>query len=415
MGSFRFVHAADLRLDRPWQGIGRTSPDVAEALTSAAVEAWDGLVRLAVERQAVCLLLAGGVGYVTPYVQVRQKLVEGLRQLANHNIPVFVLRDEESGDVEWWRSLVEAGGGRIFHPASEPAAVVAGGMRVATVYGPRPPAAPAPGVGRHPLHRANLGLRIGLRYDAAAEDGEGHPTMESPEGLAEYGVDYWALGGRDSYHASGAPPWIVYAGALQSRTLEPDGAAPKGAVVVECQDGRIEQVTFQALDRIRAFRIRLDAAGLSDREALWQALVQQGNALRLQHEGRSLVIAASIVNAPRSQSWLQETELEDLLERLRRTTDRRAGQFLWWDSLQADTMVGQREPHIEGDFGSALARAVEQVRQDPDRLRVAIRGRASQMEERLTAHGFDDGDSTALLARAEQLVAQFLTDEGAEQ
>jgi hypothetical protein len=37
------------------------------------------------------------------------------------------------------------------------------------------------------------------------------------------------------------------------------------------------------------------------------------------------------------------------------------------------------------------------------------------MDERLRALGFDGGDPAALLVQAEQLVARFLNDEGAEQ
>ena len=423
MTAFCFVHAADLRLDRPWQGIGRTSPRVAEALTGAAVEAWDGLVRLTVERQAACLLLAGGIGYGTPYVHVRQRLAEGLRQLANHNIPVFGLQDEEAQDGDWLSALVEAGGGRIFHPNSEPAAVVANGLRVATVYGTRPPAAPAPGVGRHPLHRANQGLRIGLKYLPGRDSAEGYQGVESPESLTEYGVDYWALGGQSGYQCiSNVPPWIVYSGALQGRSIETEGDGQKGAMVVECLDGIVERATFHPLDRIRAVRIQVDARAIGDSEALWHALMRQGHSLRLQHEGRSIVVAVSIINTGRSQGWLQESQLEDILDRLRRATDRSTDQvqatdpFLWWDSLRADVATSsQPERQIGGAFGSALARAVEQVRKDPDRLAAAVRGRASQMEERLRALGFDGGDPEALLVQAEQLVARFLTDEGADQ
>jgi hypothetical protein len=179
----------------------------------------------------------------------------------------------------------------------------------------------------------------------------------------------------------------------------------------------VEQVTFHALDRIRGVRIRVDATGMADREALWQELIRQGHSLRLQHEGRSIVVAVSIINATRSQSWLQAAELEDMLERLRRATDQRVtDQFLWWDSLQPElTPSGQPELPIEGAYGSALARTIEQVRKDPDRLVAAVRGPALQMEERLRTLGFEGGDPTVLVAQAEQLVAQLLSDERTEQ
>jgi hypothetical protein len=74
-----------------------------------------------------------------------------------------------------------------------------------------------------------------------------------------------------------------------------------------------------------------------------------------------------------------------------------------------------RERPVEGAFGSVLARAMEQVRSNPDRLAAAIPVRASEMDERLRALGFDGGDPAALLGQAERLVARLLADEGAEQ
>ena len=322
MTDFCFVHAADLRLDRPWQGIGRTSPRVAEALTSAAVRCLGRPRPPGGDRQAACLLLPGGIGYGTPYSTLRQRLAEGLLQLAGHSIPVSAcrMRRLKTGLAEHARG----GGWRADIPADQRTSR-RGCRRFARGHGVRHEAASAsaPGVGRHRYHRANQGLRIGLKY-LPGEDGTGsYQSVESPESLTEYGVDYWALGGRSAYQCiSGVPPWIVYSGALQGRSVETEGDGRKGAVIVECRDGIVEQATFHALDRIRAVRIQVDATGVGDAEALWQALMRQGHSLRLQHEGRSIVVAVSIAKAAENQSWLREADLEAMLERLRRATDR---------------------------------------------------------------------------------------------
>jgi hypothetical protein len=184
----------------------------------------------------------------------------------------------------------------------------------------------------------------------------------------------------------------------------------------------VEQAAFHALDRIRAVSIQVDATGIGDAEGLWQALTRQGHSLRLQHEGRGIVVAVTIVNATERQRWLRDTDLEAMLDRLRRATDRgpdqgeSTEQFLWWDSLRflSPASIAPEKP-IAGEFGSALARAVEQVRSNPERLGAAIPLRAHEMGERLRAQGFDGGDPAALLGQAEQLVARLLADEGAEQ
>jgi len=49
---FRFVHASDLHLDTPFEGIRKVAPHVAEALRDASLEAWDALVDLTIELDA---------------------------------------------------------------------------------------------------------------------------------------------------------------------------------------------------------------------------------------------------------------------------------------------------------------------------------------------------------------------------
>ena len=56
---FCFVHAADLHLDTPFSGIRETAPEVSDALRSASLEAFDGLVDLAIEREAAFVLFSG--------------------------------------------------------------------------------------------------------------------------------------------------------------------------------------------------------------------------------------------------------------------------------------------------------------------------------------------------------------------
>jgi DNA repair exonuclease SbcCD nuclease subunit len=58
---FRFVHASDLHLDAPFEGIRQVAPNVANAFRDASLEAWDALVDLTIEQEAVFLLLAGDI------------------------------------------------------------------------------------------------------------------------------------------------------------------------------------------------------------------------------------------------------------------------------------------------------------------------------------------------------------------
>src|SRR5660397_270362 len=58
---FCFIHAADLHLDTPFQGVSQASAEVAAELRDASLKALDGLVDLVLERDAAFLLLAGDI------------------------------------------------------------------------------------------------------------------------------------------------------------------------------------------------------------------------------------------------------------------------------------------------------------------------------------------------------------------
>ena len=56
-----FVHAADLHLDAPFQGIDASDERVRSALVAATYEALDRIVELCLEERADFLVVAGDV------------------------------------------------------------------------------------------------------------------------------------------------------------------------------------------------------------------------------------------------------------------------------------------------------------------------------------------------------------------
>ena len=65
MDTFRFVHAANLLLDRPFAALPPASPALAETLRDASLDAWDALVQLAIDCDAAALLLSARFRYTT--------------------------------------------------------------------------------------------------------------------------------------------------------------------------------------------------------------------------------------------------------------------------------------------------------------------------------------------------------------
>ena len=102
MSRFCFVHASDLRLDTPFEGVGRVTPEVAEVLRDASLEAWDALIQLAIDRGAAFLLLAGNL-YDGPDCGMRAQLrfLRGLERLDEHGIRTCLVYGEHDSPGGW--------------------------------------------------------------------------------------------------------------------------------------------------------------------------------------------------------------------------------------------------------------------------------------------------------------------------
>jgi exonuclease SbcD len=101
----RFLHAANVRLDKP---IGETfplPPRVASIVQDASRAAFERLISVALERHVDFLLLAGNTFIEAEHsLAARLALVDGLEQLAEDSIRVFVLPGPLD-PVEAWRQI----------------------------------------------------------------------------------------------------------------------------------------------------------------------------------------------------------------------------------------------------------------------------------------------------------------------
>src|SRR5260370_26041782 len=91
MPAFRFVPAADLHLDTPFATIGRVAPEIAARLRDGSLEAFDALVRMAIEREAAFVIFAGDIyDCASRGVRAQLRFLRGVERLREAGIPVFV-------------------------------------------------------------------------------------------------------------------------------------------------------------------------------------------------------------------------------------------------------------------------------------------------------------------------------------
>jgi DNA repair exonuclease SbcCD nuclease subunit len=439
---FRFVHAADLHLDTPFEGIRDAARSVNRALCEASLDAFDSLVDLCIESEAAFLAVAGDVyDGAERGLRAQLRFLKGLERLSRAGVQVFVVHGNHDPSEEGWSAIRDWSVTVFGHERVEAQPVVRDGVKLATLYGI---SYPRRDVGE------NLSLAFPRRTGADVSDGSGLKvgllhcnvggnTEHAPYAacsladLAAADIDYWALGHvhtRKTLSDGSRPdePWVVYPGNLQGRSPRASEQGAKGALVVSAEIGPdgpvVRGVEFHALDRVRFVAVSLDVSESSDLGEVERALQARADELREEHPDRGLILCADIHGRSVVQHDLaRPRSRDDLLESLR---DGCAGEqpFTWWGSLSCDVRLpidrqGLRE---RDDFCADLLALADELAERPDDLQRFAREALADLPDDLNGvaipqpagdgrHGVDrDGVAglVALLRQAEQVALESL-------
>ncbi|MDX2166750.1 MAG: DNA repair exonuclease, partial [Deltaproteobacteria bacterium] len=101
MSRLTVLHTAELHLDAPFTGLGRTPDPIAARLRDASLAAWDALVDHALAHDAAAVLCAGGLcAGIERGVRAHARLRDGLARLAAGGVAVAIAlgpRDPHDG------------------------------------------------------------------------------------------------------------------------------------------------------------------------------------------------------------------------------------------------------------------------------------------------------------------------------
>ena len=379
MPAFRFVHAADLHLDTPFEGIGRVSPLLRQRLRDATLEAFDNLVDLCLESEAAFLVLAGDV-YDGPErgVRARLRLLKGLKTLDAAGIEVFLAAgNHDPLSARGWRAAGELPGNvRLFRDRPESFPVLRGGQPIARVHGisyARREVTEnlAAGFSRHPDALFQIGV---LHATVGAHEGHKTYAPAPMETLVASGLDYWALG---HVHTRALlrprSPAVAYPGNPQA--LSPRETGARGALLVEVEEDGTVRTLFRPLDRVRFARIEADVTGLESLSELQNLLAARAASAREEAEGRDLLLTAALTGRGLLHAALAvEKDREGLLETLR-DAEEGADPPVWWNGLDDRTAPPLDWDDLRGQkgFPAALLEEADRLAADPSALDALLR------------------------------------------
>ena len=367
--TFRFVHAADLHLDTPFEGIGRLSPDVQRALQEASLDAFDNLIDLCITEKVAFLLLAGDIYDGADHgVRAQLRVLQGLKRLADHGIRTFMIHGNHD-PLDCWSAI------RSWPPevtifssdTVQSIPVEIDGRSVATIHGiSYPQRAVTENLALRFKRSESLGLHIGLLHCTVGSD-SGHDAY-SPctiNDLLDARMDYWALGHihKRQYLKTG-DPWVVYPGNLQGRSPKPSELDAKGACLVTVDDQSVvTDVRFVPLDQIRFLTFEFDVTGIQDIGELRAALADQAERSRAEHDSRGLLLRARLTGrGVVSADLARDGAIDGLLQGLRGEMEG-LEPFRFWCKL-----VNDSRPEIDRDallaaqrFSSEVLRVIDEL------------------------------------------------------
>jgi DNA repair exonuclease SbcCD nuclease subunit len=425
MAHYRFVHAADLHLDTPFEGIRRAAPEVQAALVDASLEAWDALVELTLEREALFLLLAGDLyDGARRGLRAQLRFLRGIERLSEAGVRVFAVQGNHDPVGEGWSAVRRWPQGFTLFGSETvtSAAVERDGTRLATVYGiSYAERATRDNLALRFRRGPGEGLHIGLLHCNVGGAAAHEPYSPcSVDDLVRARLDYWALGHIHSHRIlREGDPWIVYPGNLQGRSPKPSERGAKGAVVVEVEGQRVAGVERVFLDGVRFVALEVDAAGCADLGDLERALWSAAEAARAENAGSALVLRGRLVGRSALGEDLRRAgALSELLSTLR---DRSEGltPWLWWESIASELRaeLDREALRSRDDFSSELLGVSDALAREGEALAIFLDRALSDLP--LRERGIDlpalaESDAAALLAEGERRALELLAEASPE-
>lgn len=364
---FKFIHAADLHIDSPLQGLEQYEGAPVEQLRGATRRAFENLVDLSVDEQVDFVVLAGDL-YDGDWKDYNTGLffTNQMYRLREAKIHAFVVYGNHDAESQMTRSLRLPDNVHAFK-SSHPETKTMDSLGVA-IHGQSfaSRAVTADLSAAYPSRISSL-FNIGMLHTCAGGyDGHKPYAPTTVDALRSRGYDYWALGHVHRREVLRQDPWIVFPGNIQGRHIRETG--PKGCTVVTVRDSQVVSAEHRDLDVLRWEVCRVKAAGadtpadLLDR--IQRALTDQADA----SDGRLTAMRLEVAGPCRAHHALTanpthwHNEIRSMASSL--------GERAWLEKIRLRTSsdlqldeMSKREDVIGG-----LLRSLQNIEQNDDAL-----------------------------------------------
>jgi len=249
---FKFIHSADIHLDSPLLNLDQYDGAPAEALRVATRDAFDNLVRIAIEEQVQFLLIAGDLyDKDTPDFHTPMHVRKKMNELDAHGIGVYIIQGNHDATAVAKRAFETLSLPKNVHlfATNQPETRLLDDIQVA-IHGQgfatkSVEADLSAGYPDFVPGHFNIGL---LHTNLGSNASHDNYAPSTPDGLRKKDYQYWALGHihkRDK-GIGGTKQQIHYPGNTQGRHIREAG--PKGCTLVTVDDSQNISMKFRATD-----------------------------------------------------------------------------------------------------------------------------------------------------------------------
>jgi DNA repair exonuclease SbcCD nuclease subunit len=422
MSSFRFVHAADLHLDAPFQGLSRVSAELGQKLRQATFQALDSLIQLCLQQQADFLLISGDVyNQEDRSLRAQLRFREALARLSQQGIAVYLVHGNHDPVGSTAQALHWPENVHVFsscEPEARP--FVRDGETLALIHGASHTRSNETRNLARAFRRAPQEVfQIGLLH-CNLGTGTGHQPYApcSLQDLSRAELDYWALGHVHSGGICSRDPHVVYPGNTQGLSILEQG--PRGCYLLDVDPGLGLEAAFRPLDAVRWAEVQVNIQDLRSLDSLEEAIISSIQSAQQQAGTRELLCRVSLSGSSSLHSLLRrEDSQEDLLQRLREYFQDMEP-LVWIKDLRLQTSpeLDLESRRRQGDF---LAEVLDQAqgllaREDcPDYLQQEVLAELFKHNRaRKLLQGLSQEEARDLVRQAEILCADLLQPEDRE-
>lgn len=222
----RFIHAADLHLDRPFSGMSRLPAALYERMRDSTFLALKRLVRYAIREQVDFIIIAGDIFDAHQRsIRAQKRFIQAMNDLKQASIPAFVIFGNHDPLGDWQNQLRLPDNVHVFpaHPAHF-SLLTSAGEHVhlyGASYGHRHEhESLVSGYGKIAGADYHIGILHGALRAAGKDEAYAPFTLES---LADKGFDYWALGHIHKRQKLSDVPPVWYSGSIQGLSIKETG------------------------------------------------------------------------------------------------------------------------------------------------------------------------------------------------